>query len=205
LANSDNKIKQEWRAMPEHEKNHRDFFRVNCPVLLDYVVVPARQKTPAASYFPDNENFSLLRELKRIDYDNNHLLHGINEEHRDIGAYLALVNKKLELIARNLTSNSEHEKKQLEQTVSISEGGVSFHCNEPLENDTLVALQITLLPSYIGIALYGHVMHCDPGEQIGNYLIAVNFDAMPDADRQILAKHVMQVQLEAKRRHLAAE
>jgi hypothetical protein len=93
--------------MSEYEKNHRDFFRVNCPVLLDYVTVPGQQNTPASSYFPENENFSLLRELKRIDYDNNHLLHNINEQQRDVGAYLTLINKKLELIARNLTSSSE--------------------------------------------------------------------------------------------------
>jgi c-di-GMP-binding flagellar brake protein YcgR len=49
------------------------------------------------------------------------------------------------------------------------------------------------------------VIHCDPGEQAGNYLIAVNFEPMSDTDRQLIAKHVMQVQLEAKRKHLAEE
>ena len=177
----------------------RDYFRVQSSVIIRYCLIGDR--VPAGrlpeSYFGEDQEFNLIRELRRIDAESSSLLHSITENDRSLGNYLVQQNKKLELIARQVVSLSPQANEGSEQTVSLSEGGVSFVTDGPIAAGTLVALRITLLPSYSVIAVYGLVTGTEPsssGETHG-----VQFVDLEDADRQILARHVMQVQMAARR------
>ena len=182
------------------DENLRDFYRVTCDVEMQIEPLSdddIQGTYAAADFFPANNAFNLLRELRRLEFENSHLLHNINESDRDIGAYFSIINKKLELLARQVTELSGGPPHR-EQSVSLSEGGVAFHSDTVYETGTPVACQITLLPALFGVSVFGRVAHCEQTPE-GRH-IAVHFENLSDADRQILAKHVIQVQLAEKRR-----
>lgn len=140
--------------------NQRNFYRVDCPVLMSQRTVGERvpRGVTADSHFPDSEHFGLLRELRRLDHESSHLLHAIGEKDRNVEAYFGHLNRKVDVLARHVASMTPGLEDDGEQTVSLSEGGISFHLDEPPAPGTVLAIRLTLLPSWIGLALYGTVV-----------------------------------------------
>lgn len=177
--------------------DHRNFFRIDCPVRISQRVVGERvpRGESADSHFPDDSHFGLLRELHQFDHDSAHLLLAIGEKDRNVEAYLGHLNRKIELLARHVASLTPEVLDGDEQTVSLSEGGISYHSSRPPAPGTVLALRLTLLPSLIGITVFGTVVAA--GTQGHN--VSVRFENLQDADRQILARHVMQIQMSRQR------
>lgn len=185
--------------MATESKQARDYFRVRCPVLLacrncDTDKVP---RVSAESHFPNSEHMNLLRELNRIEHEHAHLLHALADLDRNLSVYLGAINRKIDAVARHMVSLHQSDSGDVEQEVSLSEGGLSFRSSEALVKGTIVALHLTLLPSYIGLASYAKIIACEPDG--GGFRVSASFQSLPENDRQILARHVMQVQLQAKR------
>jgi hypothetical protein len=181
-------------------ENARDYFRVECQVLLgirDTGATQVRGTTPD-SYFPDSHHLNLLRDLSQIDHENAHLLHAINDRDRNLSAYLGAINRKIDTVARHLVSQLPAEVAGSEQTVSLSEGGISFVASRALEAGSTVALHLTLLPSYVGLASFARIVHREAHD--GGYRLSASFEGLAEGDRQLLARHVMQVQLAQQRK-----
>lgn len=177
----------------------RTFFRVTCPVIIRYCELERipRGRSPEA-LFGDDQEFGLIRDLRRIDTEASTLLSSINDNDRAVGSYLGMINKKLEIISRYVAALSPQANKGSDQSISLSEGGLAFKPDRPLEPGTLLALHITLLPSYNAVAVYGKVTGVEA--HLNDEATGVQFMALPDAERQLIARHVMQVQMAARRR-----
>ncbi len=183
--------------MHSSANNQRDFYRVDCRVVVSQRAIGERvpRGLSADSHFPDSELFAMLRELRRLDHESSHMLHAIGEKDRNVEAYLGHLNRKFDLLARHLVSLTPAVTDGSEQTVSLSEGGIQFHANPPPPRGTMLAIRLTLLPSHVGLAIYGSVVAVGAEERN----VSVRFENLQDADRQILARHVMQVQMSQKR------
>lgn len=179
--------------------NQRDYFRVDCQVLISQRTLDALPPPdiPADRHFPDSEHFGMLRELRRLDHESIHLLHAIGEKDRNVEAYLGHLNRKLDLLARHLASLMPDASSGSRQNVSLSEGGVLFHMDVPATPGSVLAIRLTLLPSWIGLTLYASVVANNDDERN----VSVRFENLSDADRQVLARHVMQVQMSQQRRN----
>jgi hypothetical protein len=188
-------------AMSARELNQRDYYRVECRVVLSHRVVgnhiPGDQSPE--SFFPDNEHFNLLRELRRIDQENNSLLHALSEQNRNLGGYFAVVNRKIDTVARHLAALTPEMSRGVEQSVSLSEAGISFICTPAPKPGDVLAIRLTLLPAWVGLAAYGVVTKVGPDEGDGARTL-VGFERLQDADRQIIARHVMQVQMAERKK-----
>ena len=92
--------------MHSSTSNQRDFYRIDCPVVISQRTVGTRvpRGLSADGHFPDSEVFDLLRELRRLDHESGHMLHAIGEKDRNVEAYLGHLNRKLDLLARHLVS-----------------------------------------------------------------------------------------------------
>lgn len=192
----------EQDAAPTHDDptpqlDRREYFRVEDQLILRCIGVPpeAVGHMPAERHFDNGEMFALLRELRHIDQEHNNVLRGIAEQNRELGVYLKSVNRKLDLIANALATLSHGHQQQAAQHVSISEGGIAFHSDMNLAPGHFLAIELVLLPSHTGLALYGEVI--DARDAKG--LTVVSFVRLRESDRQILARHIMQVQITAKR------
>ncbi len=177
--------------------DRREYFRVDDQLVLRYRSVPAEAvgHTPAERHFDNSEMFALLRELRHIDQEHNNVLRGLAEQNRELGTYLKSLNRKIDLVANALATLSDGQQQQAPQHASISEGGIAFHTSVNLGVGSFVALELVLLPSHTGLALYGEVLDT----RDANGLTVVSFIRLRESDRQILARHILQVQIAAKK------
>ena len=83
--------------------------------------------------------------------------------------------------------------------ITISEGGLAFRTSTQYANDSYIAVQITLLPNHQSLVLFCRVINCS--QVTDGFNIALSFVNLTDGDRQIIAKHIIQLQL-AERRQL---
>ena len=88
------------------------------------------------------------------------------------------------------------------QPVVLSEGGISFVSEQPLAEGEVVTLKLVLLPQGLGLLLPARVIY-STAMQDGRYDIGTEFEALTDAQRQLLARHILQKQ--ALERRLALE
>jgi len=182
----------------------REYFRIEDQLILRYREVPrdAVGNAPAEHHFDNSEVFELLRELRHIDQEHNNVLRALAEQNRELGLYLKNVNRKIELVANALASLDQVQQGQTPQQVSISESGIAFVVDPHLTVGATVALELILLPQHTGLAVYGEVvMNRDepPARSV------VSFLRLRESDRQILAKHILQVQIAAKRQQQTAQ
>ncbi len=183
--------------------DRREYFRVDDQVILRYRVVPPESigHTPPERHFDNSEVFALLRELRHIDQEHNTVLRTLAEQNRELGTYLKSVNRKIELIGNALATLNEGQQQQTPQQVSISEGGLVFHATNGLASGSLIAIELILLPSHTGLALYGEVIEM----RAAKGLAVVSFVRLRESDRQILARHILQVQIAAKKKQDQAD
>ncbi len=188
----------EGTTAAEAEPDRREYFRVEDRATLRYQIVPAEVvgRTPAESHFDNSEIFELLRDLRQIDQEHNNVLRGIAEQNRELGVYLKSISRKIELVANALTAVDQTRHKQEPQPVSISETSIAFKADTRLPKGAFIALELVLMPSHTALALYGEVV--DSREDDGSMTV-VSFVRLRDGDRQILARHVLQVQIHAKK------
>lgn len=176
----------------------REFFRVEDRLLLACRIVEraAIGDATADSHFDNGEVFRLMRELRAMDGEHSSLLRSVTEQNRELGACLKSINRKLELIAGTLAALHPDSDDPAPQSVSLSESSIAFTPQQPLPLGTVVALQLTLLPQHVGLALYGEVVanRDDKPERA-----VVNFIDLRDSERQVLARHTLQVQIAARR------
>lgn len=178
--------------------DRREYFRVDDQIILRYrVVAPdAINNTPAERHFDNADVFALLRELRQIDQENNTVLRSLAETNRELSIYLKSVNRKIDLIAGALAVMDEAQQLQSPQPVSISETSLSFYAETELAVGTFVALELILLPQHTGLAIYGEVIAKRDNQ---DRHVVVQFVRLRDGDRQLLARHIMQVQIAARK------
>ncbi|MCY1182755.1 PilZ domain protein [compost metagenome] len=82
--------------------------------------------------------------------------------------------------------------------VTLSEGGISFGSAQPLEPGTHLAIKLVLMPQALGMLLRAVVVHSQPRED-GQFEIGTEFEAPTDAQRQLLARHILQKQAQQRR------
>lgn len=180
------------------DQDRREYFRVEDRVILRYQPVPAEAVgyTPAERHFDNSEIFELLRDLRQIDQEHNNVLRGLAEQNRELGVYLKSLGRKIEMVANALAVVDQIQHKQVPQTVSISETSIAFQADADLPIGSFIALELVLMPHHTGLALYGEVL---ANRDASNSLTVVSFVRLRDSDRQVLARHVLQVQILAKK------
>jgi len=180
------------------ELERREYFRVDDQIILRYrVVAPdAINNTLAERHFDNADVFALLRELRQIDQENHNVLRSIAETNRELGIYLKSLNRKIDLITGALAVMDEAQQLQSPQPVSISETSLSFYAETELTVGTFVALELILLPQHTGLAIYGEVTA--KRDNLERHVV-VSFLRLRDSDRQLLARHVLQVQIAARK------
>lgn len=178
------------QLIDDSNEDKRDFYRIEDQLALDYRVIDGPALADAQFGSPQ---FQMLSELQVLEQESQHLLRQLGERDRSLGAYLKIMNKRIELIARTLVSQAADTPTQ-KLPVTLSEGGMSFAATEPLEPEVWLALRVVLMPTPLGLVIPARVLRCDPGQDSGSWTIGVSFEALSDPERQLLAKHILQKQ-----------
>lgn len=181
----------------------RSFFRIEDDVLLRYQSIDksAALANQIPQQYVDDPSYSLMHEIQHIDKEYSRHLHAIGEHNRELEIYLKSINKKINAIAAHLAETIKPVTDQLPNTITLSEGGLSFRSHVEHPHDEYLAIQVSFLPLHQTIVLFCKIINCSPVQGEG-YHVAVSFVELSDYDRQVIAKHIMQVQLARKREEL---
>lgn len=176
---------------PPANRERREYYRITDRVDLAWQAVPPAAFTgDAGSFFSDAAPLAVLRELREIDHDNQKLLRRLSDSDRELGQYLKAVNRKVDVLSSAITALTMAGCKTSPQSVSLSEGGIAFASDAELTTGDTLALRLILLPSYLCICCFATVVSEQPSTELGR-MVSVRFESLSEAERKLLARHVL--------------
>lgn len=185
------------QASPDQQPaERRRFCRIDDDIILRYRVI-GMQETPA-----DIENLdvclpnrlTLSSTFASTTQQMQPLLAKIQEQSLEIAEYLRLIDRKLDLVARAFLLQEINVEEEPICRVNLSAGGIGFYEENPLATGTTLELELILLPSYVGILVYGKVAYRkhEPDVVTGlPFRIGVEFCKLRERDRDLIANHVL--------------
>jgi len=182
------------------EEDRREYYRIEDSIALQISPLADQDADACASARGAWPLFDLLGEVHVAEFESQHLLRQLGDRDRTLAALLRAQNRRIDLlgavVARTLFGEIGEP-----QRVTLSEGGIEFVQDAPLEPGTGVATRMMLMPQGLGLLLRGRVAGCRPRAR-GGHDIAVEFVEITDAQRQLLARHVLQRQQQQRRQTL---
>lgn len=185
----------------QDEDDRREYYRIEDTIALEFSQLSGANAATSEALHDASPLFNLLNDLHLTDFESQHLLRHISERDRTLANYLKVINKRIELLGQALAQSLLREIGTPKQ-VSLSEGGVSFDNPQAVAVGTHLAIKMVLMPQALGLLLRAQVIHCRQREN-SLYEIGTEFEALTDAQRQLLARHILQKQ--ALERRLARE
>ncbi|KAF6697088.1 PilZ domain-containing protein [Pseudomonas sp. EKM23D] len=182
------------------EEERREYYRIDDMIALQIKSLSAPEAAGKEVLLDDSPLFNLLSELHLSEFEAQHLLRQISEKDRSLAAFLKVQNKRLDLLSQVMALGLLDEV-GAPQPVIISEGGIDFQHPSSLPVGAHVAVKLVLMPQALGLLLRAKVTHCDAKGD--GFDVGTEFESMTDAQRQLLARYILQKQ--AQERRLARE
>jgi len=184
--------------------DRRQYYRVVDQASV--TIAPLINEEPLENHFPYGSQLQLLGEMTLADAESRHLLGQISERDRALGAYLKIQNKKIETLSQLLTQATIAIDPHSVINIDLSEGGAAFIWPAHLVKDMPVAVQLILLPDYTGLLLKARVKSCDqsdnPNTSTPSFNLRIAFDDTTEAQRHLIARHVMRKQSRERQKRL---
>ena len=182
------------------EEDRREYYRIDDMIALQIKSLSAPQAASKEVLLDDSPLFNLLSELHLSEFESQHLLRQLGERDRTLAAFLKVQNKRMDLLSQVMAQSLLGEI-GAPQPVIISEGGIDFQHPTVLAPCSHLAVKLVLMPQALGLLLRAKVTHCDP--KGSGFDVGTEFESMTDAQRQLLARYILQKQ--AQERRLARE
>ncbi len=182
----------------EDTEDRREYYRIEDMIALEILPPEHAETVPGSGSI---QLFELLGELHQLDFEAQHLLRQIAEGNRTLANYLKVQNKRIDLIGQALAQDLLKDLGPVREVV-LSEGGISFVNDRPLDEGSTWTLKLMLMPQGLGMLLTARIASCQALHD-GQFAIGTSFEALTDAQRQLLARHILQKQ--ATERRLARE
>nr|WP_314877660.1 PilZ domain-containing protein [uncultured Pseudomonas sp.] len=182
------------------DEDRREYYRIEDRIALEITPLSAAEALEPELLQDDSPLFNLLSELHLSDFESQHLLRQLSDKDRTLAAFLRAQNKRLDLLSA-VVAHSLLGEIGTPHRVVLSEGGIEFSQAEAIAAGTRVKVKMVLMPRGHGLLLRGRVTHCDarPG---GEYEVGTEFTDMTDAQRQLLARYILQRQQQQRRQAL---
>ncbi|KQZ78049.1 MULTISPECIES: PilZ domain-containing protein [Pseudomonas] len=182
------------------EEDRREYYRIEDTIALEIRPLSATEATGQEVLQDASPLFNLLSELHLSEFESQHLLRQINERDRNIAAFLKSQNKRIDLLSQVIALTVLGQIGE-PQPVIISEGGIDFQHPTPIAAGSRLSVKLVLMPQALGLLLRARVTHCD--RKGDGFDVGTEFEHLTDAQRQLLARHILQKQ--AQERRLARE
>ncbi|WP_459206094.1 PilZ domain-containing protein [Pseudomonas sp. MLB6B] len=184
---------------PDAEER-REYYRIEDWIALQIRPLSAAELSDAPLAQSAPPLMGLLGELHLADFESQHLLRQLSDKDRILAAFLRAQNKRIDLLSAVVAQSMLGQLGE-PQAVMLSEGGLDSISAEPFAVGTRVALQMVLLPRGHGLLLRGRISRCEPNVD-GGYALGTEFTDLTDAERQLLARHILQHQQQQRRQAL---
>lgn len=170
---------------------HAGYFQLADQLALDYQLIepPSDEQLTTDDTSP---LFGLLGELQLLDHESQHLIRQIGERDRILAACLKSFSKRIDLLGQAVSLQLATDMGK-PVAVTLSEAGISFTSSEPLAAGQWLAIRL-LLSASTGLATIAQTADCVRDATSGQYRVQVSFHHSSDAQRQLLARYIVQKQ-----------
>ena len=178
----------------EQDREHTSF-RIDDDIYLDYQAVAADELAPAWRH--DTSSFCEdLIHLREISLQSGHILANIRKHHPDVGHYLALLDKKIDILSQLTGAIGLGGEIKPNHRVNLGCDGMSFDSAEALAVDGSLRFKLVLFPSHLCLHLQSKVIHCEAQtkEQSKGYHIEVVFEQLGETEYEALIRHLLEKQ-----------
>ncbi|MGH8379481.1 PilZ domain-containing protein [Pseudomonas sp.] len=182
------------------EEDRREYYRIEDRIALEISPLSAAEALGPDLLQDDSPLFNLLSELHLSEFESQHLLRQLSDKDRTLAAFLKAQNKRIDLLSA-VVAQTLLGQLSAPRTVVLSEGGIKFNQAQPIAPDSRVAVKMVLMPQALGLLLRARVTHCDH-QADGLYEIGTEFVDITDAQRQLLARYILQRQAQQRRQTL---
>ena len=178
------------------EEDRREYYRIEDTIALEIRPLSATEAAGQEVLQDASPLFNLLSELHLSEFESQHLLRQISERDRTIAAFLKSQNKRIDLLSQVIAITALGQIGE-PQPVNISEGGIGFQHPSPIATGARLSVKLVLMPQALGLLLRARVTHCD--RKGDGYDVGTEFEHLTDAQRQLLARHILQKQAQERR------
>ena len=182
------------------EEDRLEYYRIEDRIALEIQPLTGPAATAEEVLQDASPLFNLLSELHLSEFESQHLLRQISERDRNTAAYLKVLNKRIDLLSQVVALTVLGQIGE-PQPVILSEGGIDFQHPTPLAPGSHLSIKLVLMPQALGLLMRARVTHCDATD--GGFDVGTQFQHLSDAQRQLLARYILQRQ--AQERRLARE
>lgn len=180
------------------DEDKRNYFRIDDIAILSYRIVTREEIRSSERHDPHSpiNKFKYKANLDRLSRELKPLYNVIKSSNSNIAQYLALLDKKIDLLSSLLIQDigAENEGNIEPQHINIGAGGLSFISDKPFIIDTMLEIQMKLLPENIVIFSYAKIISCEllnQNQGQPDYRIAVEFELMDEDVRDLVIRHVL--------------
>ena len=182
------------------EEDRREYYRIEDTIALEISPLGAVEAFEADVLQDESPLFSLLSELHLSEFESQHLLRQLSDKDRTLAAFLRAQNKRIDLLSAVVAQTLLGQIGE-PRPVILSEGGVEFAQGQAIAPGSRVAVKMVLMPQALGLLLRARVVHCDPRPD-GQFDVGTEFIETSDAQRQLLARYILQRQQLQRRQAL---
>lgn len=181
------------------EEERREYYRIDDRIALEIHVLTDSEASETGMLQDASPLFNLLSELHLSEFESQHLLRQVSEADRTLANFLKAQNKRIDLLSQ-VVAQTLLTRIGEPQPVTLSEGGITFAQAEALQPATPLSIKMALMPQALGLLLRAQVVHCsDQPNADGLFEIGTEFVALADAQRQLLARYILQRQQQERR------
>ncbi len=181
----------------------RRYFRVNDRVGLKITILDQAEdpRLQDQERMHDRKR-AILNEIVLDKPKKRAALHAIKLQNPNVAAYLEQLQQKITTLAELMAAEHSDMIDSPTHAVNISASGVKFLHQSEIPKGSRVQVKLRLFPSGLFLSINGHVIwsqEVDDPTNIARHAIAVDFDPMEEANREMLVRHIHSVQLEKYR------
>ncbi|VVP97660.1 hypothetical protein PS914_03741 [Pseudomonas fluorescens] len=178
------------------DEDRREYYRIEDRIALEIRPLSAPEAAGQEVLQDASPLFNLLSELHLSEFESQHLLRQISERDRHLAAFLKSQNKRIDLLSQVIAITVLGQIGE-PQPVTISEGGIDFQHPTPFAAGAHLSIKLVLMPQALGLLLRARVTHCDTKGD--GYDIGTEFQHPSEAQRQLLARYILQKQAQERR------
>lgn len=184
--------------MKDDRRERRNYFRIDDEIHLEYQLLEEKdyQQLLQSSARDGKSTSSLAGQLQHLNLQAGSLLVQIRKHDTAIAQYLALLDRKIELLARQLSSSQSGQPTIPSHKVDLSGSGITFYTDEKILPGCKLSLQMLLFPDLVHIQALGRVIHCTalPAGKPHAYRIGTEFTRIDESMRDALIRHTLELQ-----------
>ena len=183
--------------MNEESREQRNSIRIKDRVLLSYQPVSQREYEETIKDYMDGVEDPWVDTCHpAFQKDIKPHLKNIREKDKDLATVLEILDQKLNLVLGMIGSDDACEKSNVPNKlykVDLSAKGIGLKNGKKFEKDTLLRLNIGLLPEHYFFTCFGKVVRMEKKKD--GYFMGIKFIWITDDDEEKLIEHIFSRQV----------